>query len=157
MNDTLEKMIVFQLNNKEYGIAVGKVRSIEKMQTITRVPGTDSFVKGVMNLRGIVTPVIDLRTRFGLVQEELSESSRIIVAALDSYEVGFIVDSANDVIDLAPEEREPAPEVAGAEEAEYIVGVAKSGKRLIILLDLNKVLADTSHSPASNKRNVQHA
>lgn len=157
MNDTLEKMIVFQLNNKEYGIAVGKVRSIEKMQTITRVPGTDSFVKGVMNLRGIVTPVIDLRTRFGLAQEELSESSRIIVAALDSYEVGFIVDSANDVIDLAPEEREPAPEVAGTEEAEYIVGVAKSGKRLIILLDLNKVLAYTSHSPASNKRNVQHA
>src|SRR5688500_18778175 len=103
MTDTIRKqmkMIVFQLNHEEYGISVDKVRSIEKIQVITRVPGTKPFVKGVINLRGIVTPVIDLRTRFDMQQKPFSDSSRIIVAALDQYEVGLIVDAANDAIDL---------------------------------------------------------
>jgi purine-binding chemotaxis protein CheW len=144
MTDTIRKqmkMIVFQLNQEEYGISVDKVRSIEKIQVITRVPGTKPFVKGVINLRGIVTPVIDLRTRFDMQQKPFSDSSRIIVAALDHYEVGLIVDAANDVIDLEMDEIEPAPEVVGAVEADYVEGVAKIGRRLIIILDLNKVLA----------------
>ncbi|UAL54278.1 chemotaxis protein CheW [Metabacillus dongyingensis] len=144
MTDTIRKqmkMIVFQLNHEEYGISVDKVRSIEKIQVITRVPGTKPFVKGVINLRGIVTPVIDLRTRFDMQQKPFSDSSRIIVAALDEYEVGLIVDAANDVIDLEMEEIEPAPEVVGAVEADYVEGVAKIDRRLIIILDLNKVLA----------------
>ncbi|UOK59559.1 chemotaxis protein CheW [Metabacillus hrfriensis] len=144
MTDTIRKqmkMIVFQLNHEEYGISVDKVRSIEKIQVITRVPGTKPFVKGVINLRGIVTPVIDLRTRFDMQQKPFSDSSRIIVAALDQYEVGLIVDAANDVIDLEMDEIEPAPEVVGAVEADYVEGVAKIDRRLIIILDLNKVLA----------------
>lgn len=144
MTDTIRKqmkMIVFQLNHEEYGISVDKVRSIEKIQVITRVPGTKPFVKGVINLRGIVTPVIDLRTRFDMQQKPFSDSSRIIVAALDQYEVGLIVDAADDVIDLEMDEIEPAPEVVGAVEADYVEGVAKIDRRLIIILDLNKVLA----------------
>ncbi|MFY0759021.1 chemotaxis protein CheW [Metabacillus dongyingensis] len=144
MTDTIRKqmkMIVFQLNHEEYGISVDKVRSIEKIQVITRVPGTKPFVIGVINLRGIVTPVIDLRTRFDMQQMPFSDSSRIIVAALDQYEVGLIVDAANDVIDLEMDEIEPAPEVVGAVEDDYVEGVAKIDRRLIIILDLNKVLA----------------
>jgi purine-binding chemotaxis protein CheW len=144
MTDTIKKqmkMIVFQLNHEEYGISVDKVRSIEKIQAITRVPGTEPFVKGVINLRGIVTPIIDLRTRFDMQQEPFSDSSRIIVAVLDLYEVGLIVDAANDVIDLEMDEIEPAPEVVGAVKADYVEGVAKIDRRLIIILDLNKVLA----------------
>jgi purine-binding chemotaxis protein CheW len=144
MTDTIKKqmkMIVFQLNHEEYGISVDKVRSIEKIQAITRVPGTEPFVKGVINLRGIVTPIIDLRTRFDMQQEPFSDSSRIIVAVLDQYEVGLIVDAANDVIDLEMDEIEPAPEVVGAVKADYVEGVAKIDRRLIIILDLNKVLA----------------
>ncbi|MGG4488952.1 chemotaxis protein CheW [Metabacillus idriensis] len=143
MTDTIKKqmkMIVFQLNHEEYGISVDKVRSIEKIQTFTRVPGTEPFVKGVINLRGIVTPIIDLRTRFHLEQKPFTDSTRIIVASLDQFEVGLIVDAANDVIDLAMDEVEPAPEVVGAVEAEYVEGIAKIGRRLIILLDLNKVM-----------------
>jgi purine-binding chemotaxis protein CheW len=150
MTDTIRKqmkMIVFQLNQEEYGISVDKVRSIEKIQVITRVPGTKPFVKGVINLRGIVTPVIDLRTRFDMQQKPFSDSSRIIVAALDQYEVGLIVDAANDVIDLEMDEIEPAPEVVGAVEADYVEGVAKIDRRLIIILDLIKVLAaDNAHA-----------
>jgi purine-binding chemotaxis protein CheW len=144
MTDTIKKqmkMIVFQLNHEEYGISVDKVRSIEKIQAITRVPGTEPFVKGVINLRGIVTPIIDLRTRFDMQQEPFSDSSRIIVAVLDQYEVGLFVDAANDVIDLEMDEIEPAPEVVGAVKADYVEGVAKIDRRLIIILDLNKVLA----------------
>ncbi|MGM0919688.1 MAG: chemotaxis protein CheW [Bacillota bacterium] len=144
MTDTIKKqmkLIVFQLNHEEYGISVDKVRSIEKIQAITRVPGTEPFVKGVINLRGIVTPIIDLRTRFDMQQEPFSDSSRIIVAVLDLYEVGLIVDAANDVIDLEMDEIEPAPEVVGAVKADYVEGVAKIDRRLIIILDLNKVLA----------------
>lgn len=144
MTDTIKKqmkMIVFQLNHEEYGISVDKVRSIEKIQTFTRVPGTEPFVKGVINLRGIVTPIIDLRTRFNLEQKPFTDSTRIIVASLDQFEVGLIVDAANDVIDLALDEVEPAPEVVGAVEADYVEGIAKIDRRLIIILDLNKVLA----------------
>ncbi len=135
------KMIVFQLNHEEYGISVDKVRSIEKIHVFTRVPGTEPFVKGVINLRGIVTPIIDLRTRFGMQQVPFSDSTRIIVAALDQFEVGLIVDAANDVIDLAVDQIEPPPEVVGAIETDYIEGVSKVDRRLIIILDLNKVLA----------------
>lgn len=135
------KMIVFQLNHEEYGISVDKVRSIEKIQGFTRVPGTEPFVKGVINLRGIVTPIIDLRTRFEMEQQSYTDSTRIIIAALEQFEVGLIVDAANDVIDLSLDEIEPPPEVVGAVEADYVEGVAKIDKRLIIILDLNKVLS----------------
>ncbi|MDQ0860105.1 purine-binding chemotaxis protein CheW [Bacillus sp. V2I10] len=120
---------------------------MKKYWPITRVPGTEPFVKGVINLRGIVTPIIDLRTRFDMQQEPFSDSSRIIVAVLDQYEVGLIVDAANDVIDLEMDEIEPAPEVVGAVKADYVEGVAKIDRRLIIILDLNKVLAaDNAHA-----------
>ncbi|WP_433749792.1 chemotaxis protein CheW [Falsibacillus pallidus] len=134
------KVIVFQLADKEYAIPVGQVRSIEKMQHITRVPKTNDFVKGVINLRGVVTPIIDLNERFSLGETEYSESTRIIIVALDEMEVGFIVDAANDVLDLPADSIEQQPEVVGALEAEYLSGVAKLDKRLLILIKLENVL-----------------
>jgi len=139
------KVIVFQLKNEEYAIPVQQVRSIEKVQHITRVPRTPKFVKGVINLRGVVTPIIDLRERFGIEAIPFNEQTRIIIVALDDMEVGLIVDAANDVLDLPVKSIEPPPEVIEAVEADYIKGVAKVGKRLLILLHLEKVLEkDTS-------------
>lgn len=134
------KFIVFQLANKEYAIPVHQVQGIEKVEHITRVPRTEKFVKGVINLRGVITPIIDLRSRFNLDEEEYSDSTRVIIVGLNNLEVGFIVDSANDVIDIPASSIEPAPEVVGVEEADYINGVAKIGKRLLILIDLEKIL-----------------
>ncbi|WP_246939876.1 chemotaxis protein CheW [Bacillus pinisoli] len=134
------KVIVFQLADEEYGVPVQQVRSIEKVQHITRVPKTAKFVKGVINLRGLVTPVIDLRTRFGLVEQEYTDSTRVIIVSLENMEVGLIVDAANDVIDIPVEAVEPPPEVVGAVEANYIKGVAKIERRLLILLKLDAVL-----------------
>lgn len=133
------KVIVFQLGEKEYAIPVSQVRSLEKVEHFTRVPGTADFVKGVINLRGVVTPIIDLRCRFNLPGENYSDTT-IIIVAFEDMEVGLIVDAANDVLDVATTSIEPSPEVVGGVSSEYINGVVKIGKRLLILLDLEKVL-----------------
>src|SRR3954467_3327313 len=94
------KVIVFALAHEQYGVEVEKVRTIERMLPMTRVPKTPDFVKGVINLRGVVTPVIDLRGRFGFEQNEYTDNTRIIIVAAGDIEAGLIVDSANDVIDV---------------------------------------------------------
>lgn len=134
------KVIVFQLADKEYAIPVSHVQGIEKLMHITRVPKTEKYVKGVINLRGVVTPIIDLRQRFELPVSEHEETTRIIIISLEDMEVGFVVDSANDVLDIPANSIEPQPEVVGSLEEEFISGVAKIGKRLLILLHLEKVL-----------------
>jgi purine-binding chemotaxis protein CheW len=135
-----QKVIVFQLRDEEYAVPVHEVKSIERMQHITRIPRTTKFVKGVINLRGVVTPIVDLRIRFDLEETEYTDTTRIIIVSAGSVEVGLIVDAANDVIDLPEESVEPPPEVVGGVDAAYIQGVAKLDKRLLILLNLTKVL-----------------
>lgn len=135
------KVIVFKLGSEEYGIEVDKVQTIERMLPITRVPKTYTFVRGVINLRGVVIPVIDLRGRFGLPETEYTDQSRIIIVVVGEMEVGFIVDSANDVIDLNRDRIETPPEVVGGIKARYLDGVAKIGDdRLLIMLNLSEVL-----------------
>ncbi|AZN40874.1 chemotaxis protein CheW [Paenibacillus albus] len=135
------KVIVFGLANEEYGVEVDKVRTIERMMPITRVPKTPAFIKGVINLRGVVLPVIDLRGRFGLPETEETESSRVIIVAVNDLEVGFIVDAANDVIDIDEKSIDTPPEVVGGIKAKYLRGVAKIGdNRLLIMLNLSEVL-----------------
>ena len=136
-----KKVIVFQLNDEEYAISVQQVGSIERMQKITRVPRTANFVKGVINLKGIVTPVIDLRTRFGIEPIDFQDATRIIIVYMEDMEVGLIVDAANDVLDIPESAIEPAPEVVGVVDIDYIEGVAKLENRLLILLNLQKVLS----------------
>lgn len=138
MNDM--KVIVFQLVDKEYVIPVSQVQSIEKMMHITRVPKTPSFVKGVINLRGVVTPIIDLRERFELQANPLDDRSRMIMIKVEDMEVGLIVDAANDVLDIPSAAIEPQPDVVGSIESEFIAGVAKLDRRLLVLLQLDKVL-----------------
>ncbi|TKH14035.1 chemotaxis protein CheW [Peribacillus simplex] len=135
------KVIVFQIKDKEYAIPVDKVSGIEKILHITRVPKAVKFVKGVINLRGVINPIIDLRVRFGFEEVEYDESTRIIIVILDDMEVGLIVDSANDVLDIPVESIEPQPEVVGHLASEYISGVAKIEKRLLVLINLEKALS----------------
>ncbi|MBT2683012.1 chemotaxis protein CheW [Bacillus sp. ISL-37] len=134
------KVIVFQLNDKEYGVPVSQVKSIEKIMHITRVPHTNPFVKGVMNLRGVVTPLLDLRVRFGMGEQAYNEGTRVIIVSVEDKEVGLIVDGANDVIDIPTSVIEPPPEVVGIAAEGFIDGVANLDKRLLILIDLNKIL-----------------
>ena len=138
--DTEMKVIVFQLNHEEYGVDIMQVRSIEKMLPITRVPRAPGFVKGVINLRGVVTPVVDLRKRFSFSELEETEETRIIIVHVDGTEVGLIVDGASDVIDLNEEQIEPPSDLVGGVKAEYLQGVANLEDRLLIMLNLKKVL-----------------
>ncbi|HEX7065313.1 MAG TPA: chemotaxis protein CheW [Bacillales bacterium] len=134
------KAIVFQLNDEEYGVDILQVRSIEKLQAITRVPKAPHFVNGVINLRGIITPVIDLRKRFSLEERDETEDTRIIIVQVSETEVGLIVDGATDVIDIPEGAIEPPADIVGGVKAEYLRGVAKLENRLLIMLNLEKVL-----------------
>ena len=140
LNQKEMKVIVFQLMDMEYAISVDIVQSIEKVLSITRVPKTPAYVKGVINLRGIVTPIVDLRERLGLASKEMDDSTRIIIVTFDEYDVGLIVDAANDVLDIPVDSIEPQPEVVGSIESDFISGVAKVGKHLLVMLNLDKVL-----------------
>lgn len=143
MSDTTvldNKVIIFELEEEEYAIPVQSVGSIERILPITRVPSTPSFVKGVINLRGVVTPVIDLKEKLKEETTVFDEQTRIIIVNVNEITVGFIVDSANDVIDINKEQIEPSPETIGTEVAEFIDGVVKMDNRLFILLDLEKIL-----------------
>lgn len=143
MTETMEldnKVIVFQLEDEEYAIPVHSVGSIERVLPITRVPRTAPYVKGVINLRGVVTPVIDLKQKLKNKPTTFDDETRIIIVNVKEVTVGLIVDSANDVIDIKRDKIEPSPETIGKEVKEFIEGVVKMDNRLFILLDLEKVL-----------------
>lgn len=136
-----KKVIVFALGSEEYGVEVEKVRTIERMQPMTRVPKAPEFIKGVINLRGIVIPIIDLRARFGLEEVTSTDATRIIIVSAADFEVGLIVDSANDVIDVDTDNINTPPEVVGGIKAKYLDGIARVGdNRLLVLLNLEQVL-----------------
>lgn len=126
--------------NIEYAIDVAVVQSIERVISITRVPGTPSYVKGVINLSGTVTPIVDLRERLGLEPIEIDKETRIIIVTLEDFDVGLIVDAANDVIDIPIEAIELQPDVVGSIESDFISGLVKVDKRLFVMLELSNVL-----------------
>lgn len=135
------QIVVLRLGQEEYGIGIDQVKSIERIGKITRVPGVDSYVKGVMNLRGVITPVIDLRLRLGLTESPFTENNRIIIVSRDLLEVGLIVDETNDVLDISTGTIEPPPK--GKEDdthTDYLSGITKVESRLICLLELEEIL-----------------
>ncbi|HJV45453.1 MAG TPA: chemotaxis protein CheW [Bacillota bacterium] len=138
--DDSMKIVIFRVNSEEYGVDVSLIKSIERMTEVTRVPNVSEYIIGVLNLRGSVVPVVDLRKRFGFVSEPYKEDTRIIVITLEDLEVGIIVDSCSDVTDIQKRDIEPPPTVVGGIESTYIQGVTKLDRRLIILLDLDKTL-----------------
>ncbi|MED1202052.1 chemotaxis protein CheW [Heyndrickxia acidicola] len=134
------KMIVFKLLDKEYAIPVQQIRAIEKVHHITRVPGTPSYTLGVINLRGVIIPIIDLQCLFNGGRMVIEESTRIIIVMVNNMEVGLMVEAANDVVDIPAEIIEPQPEVFDSMNSEFISGVAKVGKRLLLLVNIEQAL-----------------
>ncbi|MGV4320332.1 chemotaxis protein CheW [Bacillus mojavensis] len=145
---TGEKMIVFMVNGKEYAISVTQVKSIEKWQKPTRVPGVEPYICGVINLRGVVTPVIDLRKRLSLPEYEITDETRIIIIAYRDIEVGWIVDEANDVITVQESEIESAPESVQKDTYVSIKQIVKQENRLLNIIDANAVLNKESSQSA---------
>ena len=139
------KLIIFKLGREEYGMDILKVKEIKRMMSITRVPSTPAFIKGVINLRGSVLPVIDLRTRLGLFEAELTEAARIIVVLVNEGVVGFIVDEVVEVTTINPQNVEALQTLSNGLSAEYISGIAKADSRLYIMLNPDAIVNITQN------------
>lgn len=140
MSDVIDnKYVVFKLGKEYYGIPINKVISIEKMQESTRIPNCQNHVKGVINLRGEVISLIDLRLKLNMDPKEVDNNSRIIVVSNDDIVAGLIVDSSSEVIEIHEESIDNPPTSADNEYLSYIQGIGKTEDRLIILLELSKV------------------
>lgn len=135
------QLVTFNLGKEEFAVPILQIQEINRLVEITRVPKSPDFVEGVINLRGKVIPIIDLRKRFSLPQAELGKYSRVVVINMDGRMVGLIVDSVSEVLRLSEQAIEPAPPIVAGIDSEYIKGLGKIEGRLLILLDLNKILS----------------
>lgn len=138
-----EQLVVFRLANEFYGVDIGAVNTIIRMQEITAIPRTPDFVEGVINLRGSIVPVIDLRKRFGLPIGEITKASRIVVVEAGQQMIGMIVDAVAETLRLPSSAIEPPSPVVTSLDTEYLRGVGKLEDRMVILLDLEKVLSNS--------------
>jgi purine-binding chemotaxis protein CheW len=134
-----KEYVIFKLADESYGIDIDHVENIEKHLDITRVPYTKKYIKGVINLRGIIIPVIDVRTRFGLEAQEEDKDTRIMIVNQSELKVGLVVDASSEVLQINDSNIEPAPRVTGTED-DYVSSIGKDNGRIIMLVDLEKVL-----------------
>ncbi len=144
--DLAGKYLTFRLEDEDYGLEIIKVQEIIGMQAITGIPRTPDFVKGVINLRGKVIPVIDLRLKFSMAEAEISRKTCIIVVQVHRDEtriiMGIIVDEVSEVLNIGSDAIEPAPAFGSQVETAFILGMAKTESALKILLDIDKILSD---------------
>lgn len=138
-NDINNQYVIFNLENEFYGVNINYVETIEKVSAITRVPKAPYYVEGVVNLRGEVVPVIDLRKRFNLPSVEVTDDTRIIILLVDEVIIGIIVDSSSEVLTIDKELIDNTSNLLNSAEDEYISGIGKVEDRMIILLDIFKI------------------
>ncbi|HHX43197.1 MAG TPA: chemotaxis protein CheW [Chloroflexi bacterium] len=136
-----EQVVVFALAQERYGLDISRVQGIIKMPEVTRVPRAAAFVEGVINLRGEIVPIIDLRKRFGLLEHEIGVDTRIINVEMGDHLVGLIVDAVEEVLNIPTDVIEPPPDLVTTVDSAYLRGIAKLDERLVILLDLDRVLS----------------
>ena len=136
------QLVVFQLAAELYGVEISRGHEIIRLQAVTRVPRAPAFVEGIINLRGKVIPVVDLRRRFGLSLSEHTRASRIVVVEIGDQVVGIIVDGVSEVLRVNTSTVEPPSPVVAGIESEYLEGIAKLPDRLVILLNLDRVFAN---------------
>ena len=147
----LLQLVIFQLGGEEFGVEIMQVQEIIRMPEITRIPQSPEYVEGVINLRGKIIVVINLDSRFALNSKELDDDSRIIIVEVGDNVIGIIVDSVSEVLRLSTSNVEPAPEIISTKiKADYLKGVGKLDDRLLILLDLEKVLSDEELSQVAD-------
>lgn len=135
------QVVSFKLGSEEYGVDIAQVQEINRMVAVTHVPRAPQFMEGVINLRGQLIPIIDLRTRFAMPRAEHTKNTRIVVTEIGAKRVGMVVDSVSEVLRLPVDQIEPAPDMITGVETEYIRGVGKIDDRLVILLDLGRIIS----------------
>lgn len=136
------QLVVFKLDREEYGVNIMQVQEIGEYQQPVKVPNAPDFVEGIINLRGDVIPVVNLKKRFRLQENEITENTRLIVTNVGTRSIGFVVDDASEVLTLDEVNIQETPEIIGGQERRYISGIGKQDERLLIILDLNALLTD---------------
>lgn len=134
------QLVVFKLAREEYAVSILQVQEIKRMTDITRVPHTADYIRGVMNLRGSVLPVLDLKKRLGLQPNEITDDTRIVIVKVGDLSIGLIVDAVSEVMTIAQSSIENAQSVVSGIAANYLDGVGKLENRLLILLNLEAII-----------------
>jgi purine-binding chemotaxis protein CheW len=137
------EFLTFTLGDEEYGVDILKVQEIRGYDTVTRIPDAPEFIKGVINLRGTIVPVVDLRIKFRLGKAEYNSFTVMIILNVAKRVVGMVVDGVSDVIALVPEQMRPAPELGTAVDTHYITGIGTLDERMLILVDIEKLMSST--------------
>ncbi|MDP4176477.1 MAG: chemotaxis protein CheW [Bacteroidota bacterium] len=140
--DSIIQLVGFTIGKEYYGIAIKSIKEINRMTEITKVPRAPQFIEGVINLRGNVIPVINLRTKVGMPKKEYDKETRIIIVELSGKTIGFIVDGVREVLRIPDNLLDPPPALAVGNKADYITSVAKLEDDLVILMDPEKLLTN---------------
>jgi purine-binding chemotaxis protein CheW len=140
-NHTSLQLVSFRLSNEEYGIEITKVQEIILMGEITRIPQTPDYIKGLINLRSSVIPIVDLRRRFGMECDSTTDETRIMVVNVEGRTIGIIVDAVSEVLRISQHHIAPPPPTVAALGREYLTGLVKLENRLMIMLNIDKILS----------------
>jgi purine-binding chemotaxis protein CheW len=142
------QLVSFRLAQEEFGIEITKVQEIILMGEITRVPQTPDYIKGLINLRNTVIPIVDLRLRFGLSEQKATDETRIMVVNVAGKTIGIIVDAVSEVLRISHEQIAPPPPSVAGLGREYLTGLVKFDTRLLILLNIDKILGEEESAAA---------
>lgn len=141
MNDGVLEALAFKLGNEEYGIKILKVQEIRGYESVTRIASAPEHVKGVVNLRGTIVPIVDMRIKFKLGEPTYNQFTVVIILNIQDRVVGMVVDSVSDVISLTADQIKPAPDLGGALTSDYLVGLGTVDERMIILVDIDRLMS----------------
>ena len=143
------QFLTFALGQEEYGVAILKIQEIKGFSAITPLPNTPPHVKGVLNLRGTIIPIVDLRKKFRLPAVAYDQFTVIVVVQVQGKTLGFIVDAVRDVLTVTAQDIQPTPDLAGQVDTACLTGLAKAGEKLVILLDIDQVLTQAEVQAAA--------
>ena len=139
----VNEFLTFRLGKEEYGIEILKVQEIRGYDSITRIANAPEFIKGVVNLRGIIVPIIDMRIKFRLGNADYDQFTVVIILNLDGRVMGIVVDGVSDVISLGADQMRPAPGFGSVIDTEYIMGLGTVDERMLILIDIEKLMSSS--------------
>ncbi len=139
--EATREVLVFVLGAEEYGVDILKVQEIRGYEKVTPLPGAPAFLKGVVNLRGIIVPVIDLRIKFGMADPRYDSFTVVVILRLAGRVIGIVVDGVSDVVQLADDDVKAAPQLGSTIEAGFLAGLATKDDRMVLLLDIEKLLS----------------
>ena len=138
--EQVREVLVFLLGGEEYAVDILKVQEIRGYEKVTAIPSAPAYLKGVVNLRGIIVPVIDMRIKFGLAEAKYDSFTVVIILRVAGRVIGIVVDGVSDVVRLAPSEVKPAPGLGSIVDSGFLAGLATQGDRMILLLEIEKFL-----------------